>query len=160
MGDGLKGCPFCGLAPSRAAKPHGTPIVCCGNVHCTLGASEWYEIDEWNQRPIEAAATARAEAAEQRAEALEREVARLHADCAILGGELSEANRLLLSGIPQQRGAAAERAAIACVLTGRAKTLRDRKALGAAEEVEALAFYIEQRGVAAEAQPAGEVSDG
>lgn len=103
---------------------------------------------------------ARAEAAEQRAEALEREVARLRADCAILGDELSEANRLLLSGIPQQRGAKAERAAIACVLTGRAKTLRDRKALGAAEEVEALAFYIEQRGVAAEAQPAGEVSDG
>jgi hypothetical protein len=79
MASELKACPFCGLAPSRAAKSYGTPIVCCGNVHCTLGASDadWYEIDDWNQRPIEDAATARAEAAEQRAEAAEREVARL-----------------------------------------------------------------------------------
>ena len=71
MGSELKACPFCGLAPSRAAKSYGTPIVCCGNAHCTLGASDadWYEIDDWNQRPIEDAAIARAEAAEQRAEA-------------------------------------------------------------------------------------------
>jgi hypothetical protein len=43
-------------------------------------------------------------------------------------------------------GAAAERAAIAATLTTRAAVLRDRKALGAAEEVEALAFYVTQRG--------------
>ena len=44
------------------------------------------------------------------------------------------------------RGAQAERAAIALVLQGRAEALRGRKALGAAEEVEALAFYVERRG--------------
>jgi hypothetical protein len=43
-------------------------------------------------------------------------------------------------------GAAAERAAIAATLTTRAAVLRERKALGAAEEVEALAFYVTQRG--------------
>ena len=93
---------------------------------------------------------ARAEAAEQRAEALAAEVALLRTDSAILGGELGKANRLLLSGIPQQRGAAAERAAIAHTLKARAAVLRDRKALGAAEEVEALAFYVEQRGEVAD----------
>ena len=46
------------------------------------------------------------------------------------------------------KGAAAERAAIAHTLRARAAVLRDRKALGAAEEVAALAFYVEQRGEA------------
>ena len=48
------------------------------------------------------------------------------------------------------RGAAVERAAIAHTLRARAAVLRDRKALGAAEEAEALAFYVEQRGAASE----------
>jgi hypothetical protein len=46
----------------------------------------------------------------------------------------------------EQRGAERERAAIAFTLRLRAKTLRDRRALGLAEEVDALAFYVEQRG--------------
>jgi hypothetical protein len=46
----------------------------------------------------------------------------------------------------EQRGADRERAAIAATLRLRAKTLRDRRALGLAEEVDALAFYVEQRG--------------
>ncbi len=46
----------------------------------------------------------------------------------------------------EQRGADRERAAIAVTLRLRAKTLRSRKALGMAEEVDALAFYVEQRG--------------
>jgi len=46
----------------------------------------------------------------------------------------------------EQRGAERERAVIAGVLRLRATTLRDRRALGAAEEVETLAFYVEQRG--------------
>jgi hypothetical protein len=46
----------------------------------------------------------------------------------------------------EQRGAERERAAIARALRLRAKTLRSRKVLGLAEEVDALAFYIEQRG--------------
>jgi hypothetical protein len=61
----VKLCPFCGLPPSRAAKSYGIPIVCCGNVHCTLGASDadWYEIGDWNQRPIEDALRAERDAA-------------------------------------------------------------------------------------------------
>jgi hypothetical protein len=61
----VKPCPFCGLPPSRAAKSYGTPIVCCGNMHCTLGASDadWYEIGDWNQRPIEDALRAERDAA-------------------------------------------------------------------------------------------------
>jgi hypothetical protein len=61
----VKTCPFCGLPPSRAAKSYGTPIVCCGNVHCTLGASDadWYEIGDWNIRPIEDALRAERDAA-------------------------------------------------------------------------------------------------
>ena len=54
--------------------------------------------------------------------------------------------------IERAEGAAAERAAIAHTLRARAETLRDRKALGAAEEVEALAFYVEQRGEVASEQ--------
>jgi hypothetical protein len=46
----------------------------------------------------------------------------------------------------EQRGADRERAAIAGAFRLRAKTLRSRKALGLAEEVDALAFYVEQRG--------------
>ena len=46
----------------------------------------------------------------------------------------------------EQRGAERERAAIAGALRLRAKTLRSRRALGLAEEVDALAFYVEQRG--------------
>jgi hypothetical protein len=46
----------------------------------------------------------------------------------------------------EQRGADRERAAVAGALRLRAKTLRSRKALGLAEEVDALAFYVEQRG--------------
>lgn len=70
--------------------------------------------------------------------------------CSLVCREVSKA---------RAEGAAAERTAIAHTLKARAKTLRDRKALGAAEEVEALAFYVEQRGVAAEARPAGEVAE-
>jgi hypothetical protein len=46
----------------------------------------------------------------------------------------------------EQRGADRERAAIAATLRLRAKTLRDRRALGLADEIDALAFYAEQRG--------------
>lgn len=46
----------------------------------------------------------------------------------------------------EQRGVERERAAIAGALRLRAKTLRSRKAFGMAEEVDALAFYVEQRG--------------
>lgn len=114
-------------------------------------AAQWADLWETYMRENRTL-TARAEAAEQRAEAAEREVARLREDCAILGSELSEANRLLLGGAAQQRGAKAERVAIAHTLKARAAALRDRKALGAAEEVEALAFYVEQRGEAASEQ--------
>jgi hypothetical protein len=53
---------------------------------------------------------------------------------------------LVVIAAAEQRGAERERAAIAVTLRLRAKTLRSRKALGMAEEVDALAFYVEQRG--------------
>ena len=85
--------------------------------------------------------------AEQGAAAAEAEVARLRADCAILGSELSEANRLLISGVPQQRGAAAERAKIVAALKRHSSYRMD-------EDLYHLACEIE-----AEAQPA-EVPNG
>jgi hypothetical protein len=43
------------------------------------------------------------------------------------------------------KGRLDERAEILALLKGRAKELREQKALGAAEEVETLAFLVEQR---------------
>ena len=150
----LKACPFCGRQVVSADVSGGGPKywIDCYQCEAVGPVTDGYDNikQSWNRRPIEDALRAERDAAVARAEAAGAEAALLRTDSAILGRELSEANRLLLSGIPQQRGAAAERTAIAHTLKARAAVLRDRKALGAAEEVEALAFYVEQRGEVAD----------
>ena len=113
----LKPCPFCGKHVDQRRK--GRTQRLDRGIECghCVATGPWRDLREadWNTRPVEDALRARAEAAE-----------------AALATARAE-------------GAAAERAGIAATLTTRAAVLRERKALGAAEEVEALAFYITQR---------------
>ena len=73
---------------------------------------------------------------------------RAERDAAVARAEAAEA----ALAAARAEGAAAERAKAAATLRFRAKVMRERKAFGIAEEVDALAFYIEQRGVAAQAK--------
>lgn len=77
-----------------------------------------------------------------------RNEAEAERDAAVARAEAAEA----ALAAARAEGAAAERAKAAATLRFRAKVMRERKAFGIAEEVDALAFYIEQRGVAAQAK--------
>ena len=91
MSKKLKPCPFCGSkAVLTHIPPDGTPyrigddglyIVCCYDDECGDGKSGSNldnVIKEWNTRPLEDAANARAEKAEARAERYEDALQQIH----------------------------------------------------------------------------------
>ena len=87
MGDELKACPFCGAAGVSWRGPE-KGNACCPSDELPCGAV-FYDVADWNRRPVEDALTARAEAAEQRAEAAEAEVSRLRGAWADAVAEVS-----------------------------------------------------------------------